>query len=112
MPAILPLIEQVHHHDDPLAIAARRISLLAQDPEGYAKACTALANFTDKLDIASIKAEMLVLTSLEGRPLWDAYNNARSGIVGVKHISDVNMDDWHGFGDLSKVAQLVGDRLQ
>merc|ERR1712093_699561 len=51
----------------PMAVTATRLSLLGQDPEGYAKACSALANATTKLDFASIKPQTLIITGTEDK---------------------------------------------
>lgn len=48
--------------ENPLAVAAVRSSLLGQDPEGYAKACSALAEATAELDISAVDAETLILS--------------------------------------------------
>ncbi|OAL48585.1 fumarylacetoacetate hydrolase-like protein [Pyrenochaeta sp. DS3sAY3a] len=55
---------QTTRTSNPLAIAALRLSLLSQDPEGYAKACTAFAG-AQALDFASIQAETLIVTGSE-----------------------------------------------
>jgi pimeloyl-ACP methyl ester carboxylesterase len=47
---------------NPLAMTATRLSLLGQDPEGYAKACTALAGATAALEVEKINARTLVIT--------------------------------------------------
>jgi pimeloyl-ACP methyl ester carboxylesterase len=53
---------------NPLGITAARIMLLGQDPEGYAKACTALADsHKDTLDIAALKAKTLIVTGEEDK---------------------------------------------
>ena len=53
---------------NPLAIAATRVSLLGQDPEGYAKACIALADSQkDTLDISALKARVLIITGEEDK---------------------------------------------
>ncbi|KAF2447408.1 hypothetical protein P171DRAFT_429055 [Karstenula rhodostoma CBS 690.94] len=59
----------------PLALAARRISLLGQDPEGYAKACMAFGGATERLrandivtsDASSTAKNVKVLTAGESR---------------------------------------------
>jgi len=108
MPKVLSLLSDDLSDADPLALAARRISLLGQDPEGYAKGCTALASFTDKLDIGSIGAALHIITS--STSLWKAYADARPDAVSVDHVEDV--ENWHGFEKLEHVAQLVGGFLR
>jgi pimeloyl-ACP methyl ester carboxylesterase len=44
-----------------IAIAASRLSLLGQDPEGYAKACSAIAGATTTLKVENLQAETLLI---------------------------------------------------
>ncbi|KAJ5862122.1 hypothetical protein N7455_006190 [Penicillium solitum] len=46
----------------PVAYAAVRASLLSSNPEGYAKACTALAGITSPLSVESLKMPVLLMT--------------------------------------------------
>lgn len=92
-----------------IALAAVRLSLLSQDPEGYAKACSALAGAIDILNIEKIEADTLIITGDEDKvspsDLCKKYaqriRNSRDPVVlqGVGH--------WHGFEDVVGVAQAV-----
>ena len=54
--------------NNPLAFIAARISLLGQDPEGYAKACHALAHSAhDTIDVSKIQSRTLLLTGPEDK---------------------------------------------
>ncbi|KAK2039335.1 hypothetical protein LZ31DRAFT_606633 [Colletotrichum somersetense] len=51
---------------NPVSLAAVRLSLLGQDPEGYAKACAALAGSSEEtLDFSRIRARTLLITGAE-----------------------------------------------
>lgn len=96
--------------ENPLAIAAARLSLLGQDPEGYAKACTALAgSVNDKLDFSSLKPQTLIITGDEDKvsppQLCESYGNSISNSKGVKVLSGVG--HWHVFEDVNGVALAV-----
>jgi pimeloyl-ACP methyl ester carboxylesterase len=49
----------------PLALSAVRQFLLSQDPEGYAKGCTALAGATETLDVSKLQMPVLIVTGDE-----------------------------------------------
>ena len=92
-----------------MALAAVRLSLLAQDPEGYAKACSALANATQTLDVGKITAETLVITGDEDKvsppALCEDYAKkmprARQPVV----LKDVG--HWHVFESTEEVAKAI-----
>ncbi|KAF1344223.1 hypothetical protein BDV97DRAFT_393846 [Delphinella strobiligena] len=96
--------------ENPLAIAAIRLSLLGQDPEGYAKACTALAgSVSDKLDFNSLEPETLITTGDEDKvsppQLADGYSSSIPNLRGVRVLSGVG--HWHVFEDVNGVASAV-----
>jgi pimeloyl-ACP methyl ester carboxylesterase len=92
-----------------IGVAAVRLSLLGQDPEGYAKACTALAGATGTLETGSITAETLIITGSEDKvsppTLCEKYAasfpKCRSPIVLQ------NVGHWHVFEDVAGVASAV-----
>ncbi|EXJ70225.1 uncharacterized protein A1O5_06293 [Cladophialophora psammophila CBS 110553] len=99
---------------NPLAIAAARISLLGQDPEGYAKACIALADsVTDTLDIAALKARVLIITGDEDKvsppemckKMKEKIPNCE-GVVVLSHVAH-----WHLFEAPESVCSAVSDFL-
>jgi pimeloyl-ACP methyl ester carboxylesterase len=92
-----------------LALAAVRLSLLGQDPEGYAKACSALAGATNKIDFAQIKAQTLIITGSEDKvsppQLCETYGKTLPKSGGVEVLE--NVGHWHVFEDVQGVAKAV-----
>ena len=97
-----------------VAFTAVKLSLLGQDPEGYAKACTALAAATaTTLDVAKIKADVLIITGSEDkvgppdlcRKYQSLMPNAREPVI----LPDVG--HWHVFEDCAGVSKAVEDFL-
>jgi pimeloyl-ACP methyl ester carboxylesterase len=95
-----------------VAIAATRLSLLGQDPEGYAKGCTALAGVSAKLNVAEIKAKTLIITGGDDKvsppQVCEKYAEEIKGSK-VEVLSQVG--HWHIFEDLKGVAAVVGSFL-
>ncbi|KAH7092399.1 fumarylacetoacetate hydrolase-like protein [Paraphoma chrysanthemicola] len=91
-----------------VAIAAVRMSLLSQDPEGYAKACTALAS-ANALDFAAIRARTLIVTGSEDKTsppqLCEKYVEQMKGNAKLNTLPDVG--HWHVFEDTPGVAKAV-----
>ncbi|OMP87824.1 putative protein yisK [Diplodia seriata] len=52
---------------NPLAVAAVRLSLLGQEPEGYAKACAALAGATSAIGVEKLTLPTLIITGAEDK---------------------------------------------
>lgn len=98
--------------ENPVAIAACRLSLLGQDPEGYAKGCTALAGMTEALPVSHIKAQTLIITGDEDKvsppQVCEKY---ASEISGAKVQVLPQVGHWHVFENLSGVAEAVGSFL-
>ncbi|KAL5389381.1 hypothetical protein PMIN06_000365 [Paraphaeosphaeria minitans] len=108
---------------EPLALAARRISLLGQDPEGYAKACMAFGRATKKLGsgdevkpgVGSTAKDVKVLTigeSRQGRPEFDlksVYGDALGNGEWTRTL-DVG-GHWSVFQDLDGVVKVLGEFL-
>jgi pimeloyl-ACP methyl ester carboxylesterase len=94
---------------NPLALSAVRLSLLGQSAEGYAKACSALAEATDSLDLESIKAETLILTGAEDKvssvEVCEGYKKRLPKVVSLEVLPDVG--HWHVFEDVAGVAHAV-----
>lgn len=96
-----------------LAVAAVRMSLLGQDPEGYAKGCTALAGVTEALLVANVQANTLIVTGDEDRVTPpQACEKYASEIKGAKVHVLPKVGHWHVFEDLSGVCEAVGAFLQ
>jgi len=98
---------------NPVALSAVRLSLLGQSGEGYAKACSALAEATDAFDVEGIKAETLIVTGAEdmvsSAEVCEGYRKKLPSLVGVEILEDVG--HWHVFEDAAGVAQAVGEIL-
>lgn len=98
--------------DNPVAIAAVRMSLLGQDPEGYAKGCTALAGVTKALDVDHIKASTLIITGDEDKVAPPSACEALAKqIQGTKVEVLGGVGHWHVFEDVKGVAKAVGQFL-
>lgn len=99
--------------ENAVALAAVRISLLGQDPEGYAKACTALAGAITTLDFSNVQAETLIITGDEDKvsppQLCEGYSKALPKSKGVQILQDVG--HWHVFEDVNGVAKAVKNFL-
>jgi pimeloyl-ACP methyl ester carboxylesterase len=98
---------------NPLALAAVRLSLLGQDPEGYAKGCSALARATSKLDFSQIKVQTLIITGSEDKisppRLCESYGKVLLKSGGVEVLD--NIGHWHVFEDVQGVAKAVSNFL-
>jgi 2-keto-4-pentenoate hydratase/2-oxohepta-3-ene-1,7-dioic acid hydratase in catechol pathway/pimeloyl-ACP methyl ester carboxylesterase len=97
-----------------VSVAAVRLSLLGQDPEGYAKACSALAKSTNTyLDFSRIPADTLIITGTEDKisppQLCKKYNDALQGRKGLKILQDVG--HWHVFEDPEGVVGALSQIL-
>ncbi|KAL6237975.1 hypothetical protein BDW75DRAFT_228321 [Aspergillus navahoensis] len=99
---------------DPLAVTTTKLSSLSQDPEGYAKACMALARSAEEtLDVEKVAAKTLILTgtadAVSPPALCEKYGQQ------IKNSKVVVLDDvahWHLFEDVegvrSEVYQFLG----
>ncbi|PMD29896.1 fumarylacetoacetate hydrolase-like protein [Hyaloscypha variabilis F] len=99
--------------DDKIGIAAVRLSLLSQDPEGYAKGCTALAGASEALPVAKIKAKTLIVTGDEDKvsppQVCEKYSTEIKGSK-VHVLSQVG--HWHIFEDVKGVSDVVASFFQ
>jgi pimeloyl-ACP methyl ester carboxylesterase len=95
-----------------LAITAAKLSLLGQDPSGYAKACMALAN-AKQLNLGAIQPQTLIVTGSEDTisppDLCERHESAMRGRASVRILNDVG--HWHVFEDCSGVAKAVEEFL-
>jgi pimeloyl-ACP methyl ester carboxylesterase len=93
---------------NPLALTAMNLSLQAQDPEGYAKACRALAD-AEQLDFSAIQAKTLILVGSEDGlstpKVCEEYATAMQGRARVEVLEDVG--NWPIFEDCASVARAV-----
>lgn len=93
---------------NPLAIAAVRMSLLGQDPEGYAKGCTALAGSSELIAVKDIKAATLIITGDEDKVSPpQVCEKLAAEVEGAKVQVLSNVGHWHIFEDVNGVAAAV-----
>jgi len=96
-----------------LALSAVRLSLLAQSDEGYAKACTALAETTVSSDIGQVDVETLIVTGADdkiGSPqVCGDYKQRFKKTANVEVLEGVG--HWHVFEDPVGVSKAVGNFL-
>ena len=92
-----------------VALSAVRTSLLGQASEGYAKACTALAE-SPTLDLGSIKAKTVIITGAEDKvsspQVCEGYKHKLPNVVHVELLEDVG--HWHVFEDPAGVLRGIG----
>jgi len=97
----------------PLALSAVRQFLLSQDPEGFAKGCTALAGATEELDMAPLRMPVLIITGDENDrctpKILDFYQR-RLKDCRVEVMNGVG--HWHVTEDADGVALLVKSFLR
>ncbi|KAL4805446.1 hypothetical protein BDV18DRAFT_165780 [Aspergillus unguis] len=95
--------------ENPLGVAATRLSLLSQDPEGYAKACMALARSTDEtLEVEHIKAKTLILTGTQDAVSPPALVEKYKGRISCSET--VVLEDvahWHLFEDVKGTSEAI-----
>lgn len=93
-----------------LALSAVRISLLGQSSEGYAKACTALAE-SPALDLSIIEAKTLIITGAEDKvsspQVCEVYRQKMPNVVHVEALKDVG--HWHVFEDPAGVLRGIAE---
>lgn len=91
-----------------VGLTAVRLSLLATEPESYAKACMALAG-SKSLPVESIKCETLIITGEEDKvsppALCTSYSQRISQSLPPVVLKDVG--HWHVFEDVEGVAGAV-----
>lgn len=88
----------------PLTLAARRISLLSQDPEGYAKACTAFGRATESLGWYEPRSSDIATITIEPKHLIVA-GGERNGVgYDGKHV----YGDAFGIGNWSRRIDVGG----
>ncbi|OBT70787.1 hypothetical protein VF21_10087 [Pseudogymnoascus sp. 05NY08] len=93
---------------NPLAIAAVRMSLLGQDPEGYAKGCTALAGSSEPIAVKDVKVPILIVTGDEDKVSPpQVCEKLAAKVDGAKVQVLSNVGHWHVFEDVNGVAAAV-----
>lgn len=96
-----------------VAVAAIRMSLLAQDPEGYGKGCMALAGAQEELDLSQVQARTLIVTgSADNIASVKNCNELAAQIPGARIEVLNNAGHWHLFEDLEGVSTEVKSFLK
>ncbi|KAM5475669.1 hypothetical protein MauCBS54593_001361 [Microsporum audouinii] len=93
----------------PAAYMAVRSTLSSQNPECYARACTALANETGSLDLGSLTCQTLIITGDEDRVsppstcsvIASSIPNCKAPVV-LKEVGH-----WHVFEDIDGVSRSI-----
>ncbi|KAL4953338.1 hypothetical protein BDW69DRAFT_200218 [Aspergillus filifer] len=98
---------------NPLAVTATRLSLLSQDPEGYAKACMALARSKDEsLPVEEIKAKTLIVSGdSDGVSPPALVEKYKERIAGAEAVVLKDVGHWHLWEDLEGVQSAVNGFL-
>ncbi|TFK53072.1 fumarylacetoacetate hydrolase-like protein [Heliocybe sulcata] len=93
---------------NPLGVSVARLSLLSQDPEGYAKGCTALAT-APVVDPSKIKAQTLIITGTEDKVSPPEMARKLAGSIAGGGRTEVLADvgHWHIYEDPEGVAKYV-----
>jgi pimeloyl-ACP methyl ester carboxylesterase len=96
------------HATNPLALTAVKLSLLGQDPEGYAKAYGAWVH-AKELNFGAVQAKTLILTGSKGPlstpKICEEYATAMQGRARVEVLDHVG--EWPIFEDCASVATAV-----
>lgn len=93
----------------PLAFNAVQMSLLAQDPEGYAKGCTALASARDlDIDMSKLQSEILIVAGEEDKVSPKAWAERFNSTLTKSRLEFLpNVGHWHCFEDVDSVAAAI-----
>ncbi|KAK5936854.1 hypothetical protein PMZ80_010973 [Knufia obscura] len=93
----------------PVAFNAVQMSLLAQDPEGYAKGCTALASAKDlHIDLAKLQSEVLIVAGEEDKVSPKTWAEKLDGMLVRSRLAMLpDVGHWHCFEDVEAVAAVV-----
>lgn len=93
--------------------AAVVTSLLSQDPESYAKGCTALASAHDlQVDLGQIRAQVLIIGGDEDKVSPPAYTKKLSQVLPRATLAMLKeTGHWHTFEDIDGTASALGSFL-
>ncbi|KAI9729167.1 MAG: hypothetical protein M1834_007074 [Cirrosporium novae-zelandiae] len=91
-----------------LSLSLLRASLMSQNPEGYAKGCTALADTTKDIDTSRLSMPTLVITGREDKastPEWVEELRGKISDCQTSVLEEVG--HWHIYEDVEGVANVV-----
>lgn len=98
--------------NNPLALSAVRQFLLSQDPEGYAKGCTALASATEEISVGGLECPVLIVTGGEdGVCPPKVAEGWQSRLKDAEVVVLKDVGHWHVTEDVEGVAKAVGEFL-
>lgn len=98
--------------ENPVAVAAVRLSLLGQDPESYAKACQALAGATKAMDMDGLEMPTLIITGDEDKVSPPALCEKYVGrMKNARHVVLPGTGHWHVYEEVQGVAQSLNGFL-
>ncbi|KAI1272045.1 hypothetical protein F5Y07DRAFT_392330 [Xylaria sp. FL0933] len=99
---------QSSKENNPLAITAVRLSLLSQDPEGYAKACHAFAGAAERLDLENLSANTMIITGEDDEVSTPAVcQGYRDVIKNSQLVVLKDVGNWPVFEDVVGAAKAV-----
>ena len=97
----------------PVAFNAVQMSLLAQDPEGYAKGCTALASAKElNIEFAKLQSEVVIVAGEEDKVSPKAWAEKLNGMLTKSRLEVLpDVGHWHCFEDVEGVAAAIRGML-
>ncbi|KAK4945757.1 hypothetical protein LTR10_015105 [Elasticomyces elasticus] len=100
--------------NNPLGFIATKLSLLGQDPEGYAKACHALADSShETIDVTKIGCKTLLLTGTEDKVSPPALCQKYSSQLPCSEVIVLdNVAHWHLFEKHEETIEAVASFLE
>lgn len=117
MPAVVDAIVEAGtsgwtKKQNPLAVAAVRLSLLGQEPEGYAKACTALAGATNAIIVEKLMQPTLIITGADDKASPPSLCKSYGERIPQSQVTVLEKaGHWHVFEDAEGVAAAVSQFL-
>ena len=95
--------------ENPVVFNTVQMSILSQDPEGYAKGCTALASAKDlMIDLAALKSEVLIVAGEEDKVSPKGYAEKLNSTLAKSQLKVLpNVGHWHCFEDVDAVAEAI-----
>ncbi|KAJ9158216.1 Bifunctional 4-hydroxyphenylacetate degradation enzyme [Coniochaeta hoffmannii] len=95
--------------ENPVAVAAVRLSLLGQDPEAYAKACQALAGSGGReLEVEGLGMPTVIVTGDEDKVSPPALCDGYVGRMGdARRVVLEGVGHWHVYEDVKGVAESL-----
>ncbi|KAK5081184.1 hypothetical protein LTR05_007978 [Lithohypha guttulata] len=93
----------------PVAFTAVQMSLMSQDPEGYAKGCTALASARDStIDLTTLGSEVLIVAGEEDKVSPKSWAEKLNNMLAKSRLEILpDVGHWHCFEDVEGVANAI-----